>query len=169
MAIPPSLPLLDAQNHSFGIDIANPEITHLRDAQSCPVGDAQCRLVFDAGRRVQKPGHFLLAQDNRQLARPRCHAQIAGQFRTIYGDVEEEAQSRDRAVDRRRLQAALALMELEAPQIVRRCAIRRAAEKHRKGSDMTNVILTRLLGKIAQAHILDHALTKNSTGLIMLR
>src|SRR5580700_1934585 len=70
---------------------------------------------------------------------------------------EEEAQSRDRAVDARRLHAALRLVQLEATQILCRRGVGRAANEGRKRPDVPNVVVARLLAEAAYAHVLDHA------------
>jgi hypothetical protein len=83
----------------------------------------------------------------------------AGEVRPVERHAEKEAQGRDRAVDARRLHAALRLVQLEAAQILRRRAIGRPANEGRKRPDIPNVVVARLLAEAAHAHVLDHART----------
>src|SRR5437773_2029531 len=53
----------------------------------------------------------------------------AGKIRPVERHAEEEAQGRDRAVDARRLHAALRLVQLEAAQILSRRGVGRAADE----------------------------------------
>src|SRR5207244_9805091 len=77
---------------------------------------------------------------------------------------EKEAQGRDRAVDARRLHAALRLVQLEAAQILRHRDIGRAADEGRKCPDIPNVVVACLLAEAAHAHVLDHARTQRAGG-----
>src|SRR5205823_62339 len=70
----------------------------------------------------------------------------------------------DRAVDARRLHAALRLMQLDASQILRCRRVRRAANEGRKCSDVANVVVARLLAEAPHAHVLDHARAQRAVG-----
>jgi hypothetical protein len=71
----------------------------------------------------------------------------AGEVGLVERHRKEEAQGRDRAVDARRLHAALHLMQLEAAQVLRCRRVRRAANEGRKGSDIANIVVARLLAE----------------------
>jgi hypothetical protein len=60
--------LFDPDHHALAVDVGYLQRNHLGHAQSGPIGHAQCRLVFELRRRIEKTGDFLRAQDHRQLA-----------------------------------------------------------------------------------------------------
>ena len=94
------------------------------------------RLVLEAGagRRFQQPGHLLGREHARQLPRVVHAGQMAGELGAVERGAEEETQRRGRAVERRRLHAALGQMHLEAAHVLGRCRVGRAAEKLGKAS-----------------------------------
>lgn len=49
MAILAALAPLDPQQHALGVDIRDLQRDHLGNTQARPIGDAQRRLVFEAG------------------------------------------------------------------------------------------------------------------------
>src|SRR5271165_1292818 len=57
-------------------------------------------------------------------------------------------------------------MQLKAAKVVPRCRIRRAAEKGREGPDVPDVIFPHLLLDPARRHVVDHALTQWTDGLV---
>jgi hypothetical protein len=81
-----------------------------------------------------------------------------GQIGPIQGDGEEEAQGHNRRVAARRGHAALSQVQLEAPHILGRGCLRRAAEEGREASDLTDVVGACLLDEMAHRHVVDHAL-----------
>ena len=104
------------------------------DAQPGAVGGGECRLVLRRRCRAQQKGHFLDAEhwvSAADTARRRAGRQI----RPVERHCKKEAQGRDRAVDVRRLQADLRLVQLEKTQVFRCRRIRRPADKGREGSD----------------------------------
>src|SRR5262244_3922592 len=80
---------------------------------------------------------------------------------------EEEAQRRHLRVHLRRLAPLFQLLDLEAAQVVRRCRIRRAAEKPRQRLYVLDVIVLCLLTEAAYGHILEHAAAKIAYGLVL--
>jgi hypothetical protein len=77
-------------------------------------------------------------------------------------DLEKEAQRSHQTVHRRRLNAALGLMNLIAAQVLAGRGIRRAAQKLGKLLDVADIIVLRLLAELADAHVLDHATTQRA-------
>jgi len=69
IAILVTLALLDAQRHPLAVNVEHLQRDDLGHAQACAIGDAERRLVFDAGGGLQKSRHFLGAQYDRRLAR----------------------------------------------------------------------------------------------------
>ena len=126
------------------------------------VGGGERRLVLRSRRRLQQKRHLLYAQHARQSARQPHDREPPGKVRPIERHAEKEAQGRDRAVDARRLHAALRLVELEAAQILCRRRIGRAADEGRERPDVPNVVVARLLAEAAHAHVLDHARTQRA-------
>jgi hypothetical protein len=56
-----------------------------------------------------------------------------------------------------RLGAVLGLLELKPPQIVACCSGGRAAEELGKDLDMADIVVLRLLAKLPDSHVLQHA------------
>ena len=123
-----------------------------------------CTSVLRPRRRLQQERHLLNAQHARQPARLAHNREPAGKIRPVERHAEKEAQGRDRAVDARRLHAALRLVELEAAQSLCRRGIGRAANEGRKCPDIPNVVVARLLAEAAHAHVLDHARPQRADG-----
>jgi len=158
------LAALDPQQHPFGIDIADLERDDFGDAQPGAVCGGECRLVLRPWCRLQQKRDLLDAEHGRQPARLAHHREPPGKVRPIERHAEKEAQGRDRAVDARRLHAALRLVQLEAAQILRHRDIGRAADEGRKCPDIPNVVVARLLAEAAHTHVLDHARTQRAGG-----
>jgi hypothetical protein len=72
-----TLALFDPNDHPGAVDVGDLERNDLRGAQSRSVGHAQCRLVFEARRRIQQTRHLLRAQHDRQLPRLPDKGQLA--------------------------------------------------------------------------------------------
>ena len=159
-----ALAAFDPQQHPLGIDIADLERDDFGDAQPGAVCGGERRLVLRTRRRLQQKRHLLDAQHGRQPARLAHDCQPTRQVRPVERHGEKEAQGRNRAVDARRLHAALRLVELEAAQILCRRGIGRVADEGRKCPDIPNVVVARLLAEAAHAHILDHARTQRAGG-----
>src|SRR5207302_8601980 len=87
-----------------------------------------------------------------------------GKVRPVERHREEEAQRRNRAVDARRLDAALRLVQLVATQILRRRRIGRPADEGRERAHLANVVAARLFGEAAHRHVFDHARTQRADG-----
>ena len=132
VAVLAALALLDAQQHALGIDVADLERHDFGDAQPGAVGGAERRLV------LRRPAPPAAAAPPPRRSAPSAAARLvhdgetAGEIRPVERHGEEEAQRRDRAVDARRLHAALRLVQLEAAQILRRRRVGRAADEGRE-------------------------------------
>src|SRR5439155_1661827 len=126
------------------------------------------RWVAKLCRRVCGATRFLIpaASAAAWTARMAYDRKPSGKIRPLERHGEEETQGRDRAVDARRLHAALRLVELEAAQILRCRRIGRAADEGRERPDVANVVVARLLAEAAHAHVLDHALTQRAAGTV---
>ncbi len=107
--------------------------------------------------RAQNEGHFARLVDQ---------GEAPGQIRPIEGDAEEEPQGRDRRIAARRGHAALGQMQLEAPEILGRGRIWRAAEERREAPDLADVIGAGLLDEMAHRHVFDHALAQRADGCV---
>src|SRR5437879_3786836 len=114
------------------------------------------RWVAKLCRRVCGATRFLIpaasaaagtARLSWQAARMAYDRKPSGKIRPLERHGEEETQGRDRAVDARRLHAALRLVELEAAQILRCRRIGRAADEGRERPDVANVVVARLLAE----------------------
>ena len=81
------------------------------------------------GAASSRRSHLLGREHARQLARVVHAGEMAGELGAVQRDPEEEAQRRGRAVQRRRLRAALGQMHLEAAQVLGRRRVGRAAEE----------------------------------------
>src|SRR5262249_46160627 len=77
---------------------------------------------------------------------------------------EKEPQGNRRAVHGRGLNPARGLMNLVAAQVLAGGGIRRAAQKFGKLLDVPDIIVLRLLGELADAHVLNHATTQRADG-----
>ena len=79
------------------------------------------------------------------------------QVRPVERHGEEEAQRRHRAVDGRRLHAALGLMNLEAADVLGRRRVWGTTEEDREAADDAEIIALRLLAQAAHGHVFEHA------------
>src|SRR5215469_5842992 len=79
--------------------------------------------------------------------------------------VKRKRRGRDRAIDARRLHTALRLVQLEEPQLLRRCRVGRPADEGRKGAHVADIIAPRVLLEAAHAHVFDHARPQRADGL----
>jgi hypothetical protein len=70
---------------------------------------------------------------------------------------EKETQRCNRAVDARRLHAALYLVQLEETQVFRRRRIARPAQEGRERPDVSHVVAARVLVEATHGHVFDHA------------
>ncbi len=61
--------LFHADDHPLAVDVGDLERDDLGGAQARAIGDAQGRLVFEPGRSIEQPCHFLRAEHHWQLAR----------------------------------------------------------------------------------------------------
>jgi hypothetical protein len=107
------LAALDAQQHALGIDVADLERDHFRDAQPSTIGSGERRLVLWRCCRAQQQCHLLDAEHRRYPPRIRHDGEPARQIWPVQRHREEEAQGRDRTVDARRLHADPRLVQLE--------------------------------------------------------
>src|SRR6202044_2131034 len=112
--------------------------------QTRAIGGAEYCLVFDARRRFEQPANFLDTQHRWQFARKACQDQAARQVRPVERDGEEEAQCRDRAVDRGRLYPALALVNLKPTNILSLRRIGRPPEERCEAAHKANIIALRM-------------------------
>src|SRR6516225_3990110 len=97
-----------------------------------PEGGGECRPVLWRCCRAQQQCHLLDAEHRRYPPRLRYDGEPARQVRPVERHGEEETQGRDRAVDARRLHAALRLVQLEETQVFRRRRVGRAADEGRE-------------------------------------
>ena len=116
--------------------------------------------MLEAGRRVQQAGDFVGAQHHRQLARMRHSDQPAREVGPVERVREEEPQRRDDAVHRRHGNASLALLDLEAAQILRRGRVGRAPQKRGEAPHVADVVALGLGREPAHVHVVDQALTQ---------
>jgi len=163
------LAALDAQQHALGVDIADLEHDDFRDAQpGAPrvrllagprtgSGGGERRLVLRRCCRAQQQRHFLDAEHRRYPPRIRHNGEPARQVRPVERHREKEAQGRDRAVDARRLHAALRLVQLEEAQFFRRCRVWRPADKGCKCPHVSHIVAARVLLEAAHGHVFNHA------------
>ena len=145
VAVLASLALFDPDQHARAVDIIDLEAGHLRHAQARAIGGAEYGLVFDARCRFEQPADFLDAQHRWQLARVARQDQAPRQVWPVERHGEEEAQRRDRAVDRRRLYAALALVHLKPANILSRRRIGRPPEEGGEAAHKTNIVVLRIV------------------------
>jgi hypothetical protein len=82
--------LFDADQHALAVDVGDLERNDFRDPQPGSVGDAQRRLVFEAGSRLQKTSHLVGAQYDRHLARLVNERHLPAKVGAIERHVEEE-------------------------------------------------------------------------------
>jgi len=63
MAVLATLALLDPQQHTLGVDVADLEGDDFGDTQTGAIGGGECRLVLWPRRRLQQQGDLFDAQD----------------------------------------------------------------------------------------------------------
>jgi hypothetical protein len=96
--------------------------------------------VLEAGRRIQQAGDVVGVQHYGQLARMRHPDQPGREVGSVERVREEEPQRRDDAVHRRHRNAGLALLDLEAAQILLRGRVGRATQKRGEAPHVTEVV-----------------------------
>ena len=77
-------------------------------------------------------------------------------------DVKEELQPRDGGVDRHRTSARVHQVQLEAPKVLGGGGIGRAAEECGQLANGADVAVLRVLGKLAHAHVVEHAMAEGA-------
>ena len=122
-------------------------------------------LVLRRRCRLQQQRHLFDAEHRRDPPRVRHDGEPACQIRPVKRHREEEAQRRDRAVDARRLHAALCLAQLEEAQLFRRRGVGRPADESRECPHLADIIAPRVLLEAAHAHVFDHARPQRADGL----
>src|SRR5947199_420638 len=159
-------PLTCSMRSSMRSESMSDTFSATRDPQSGAIGGAQRGLVLRPGRRFQQPCDLLQAQDHRDPARFPHEGEVPRHLGAVERHVEKEAQRCNRAIDARRTQPDLRLMQLEKAKIFRRGRIRRAATKGCERPDVPYIIVARLLDEVAHRHCFDHALEQLADGLI---
>jgi len=116
--------------------------------------------MLRVARRCDQPGDLLAAQYHGQLARFAHRTHHRHQLAAVERDLEEEPEARDRRVDRHRRSALINQVQLKSPQILPSGSVGRAAQEAGQASHGAHIGDLRLAVKLAQAHVLDHALAK---------
>jgi len=155
-----SLGLLDAQRHACTVDVARLQRNDLAGAQAGAIRQRQCRLVLQAAGGCNQARHFIAAEHDRQpLLHP--HLPDPGHHRRpIQRDLEQEPERRERRVERDRRHTRLDKVQLEAPQILGRGRVGRAAQKPGQPPHAADVGLLRAVLHPPHAHVFDHALAQ---------
>ena len=112
----------------------------LGDAQAGAVGHRQRRLMLEAGGRAEQSGDLVAAQHHGQLARVVSRTSLRARSGPVERVGEEEAQRRDDAVHGRHGNAGLALLDLEAAQVLRRGRLGRAPQEGGEAPDIADVV-----------------------------
>jgi hypothetical protein len=134
----------------------------LAHAQSRAIGDRQCRLVLEAGGRVEQARHLVAAQHHRQVAGPAHPNQLAGQIGSVEGIGEEEPQRRDDAVQGRHRNAGLALGELELAHILGGRRVQRSPQERGEAPHIADVVALRRHREAAHVHVVDQLLAQRA-------
>jgi hypothetical protein len=158
--------LFHSDQHAGAVDIIDLEMRHLGDAQACAIGDPERGLVLDAWRRLEQPGSFLDAEHARQLALIAGEHQGPRQIPPLQRHVEQEAQCRDRAIDRGGADAVLMLRKLVATDIIGRSRVGAPPQKDGKAPDVTHIIVLGVDAQAAHQHVLLHALAERRGGSV---
>ena len=164
VAVLAALALLHAQGHALTVDVADLERDHLADAQARAVGHRHGGLVLEVGCSGDQAADFLGAQDHGQLARHGHVRHLEHELRPAQRDVEEELQPGDGGVDGDRAGAGVHQVQLEATQVLGGGGVRRAAEEGGELAHGADVALLRVLGELAHAHVVEHALAQRRDG-----
>lgn len=114
--------------------------------------------MLEARGRVEQPRHLVPAQHHRQLALMPHPDQLARQIGPVERLREEEPQRRHDGVHGRRRDIQLALLDLEAPDVLRRCGVRRAPQERREPADVADVVALRLVAEAPYIHLVDETL-----------
>ena len=166
VAVLAALALLDTKEHARGIDVIDLEERDLGHAQTRAIGNAERGLVLQARCSFEQLRRFLHTEHIRQLAVIAGDHEGARQIPALQCHQKQEPQRRDSAVDGRRSDALLMLIQLEAADIVRRRGVGRAAEERGEAPDVTNVVLLRVGAEATHEHVVQHALAKRRDGCI---
>jgi hypothetical protein len=113
---------------------------------------------------TQQQRHLLDAEHRRYPPWVRHDGEPPRQIRPVERYREKEAQGRDRAVDARRPQAALRLVQLEEAEVFRRRRVGRPADEGREGPHVADIIAARVVLEAAHAHVFDHAHPQRTDG-----
>ena len=139
-----ALALLDPDHHTLAVDVGYLQRDHLGHAQSGPIGDTQCRLVFEPWRRIEETCDFLRAQDHRQLAWFVDELGVVHDVGAPKRDPEKEPQCRDALVEGRNAGATGYQMKLIATHVLEARSIGRAAEEGGEVLDPLHVVMLSL-------------------------
>ena len=134
----------------------------LADAQSGAIGHRQCRLVLEAGRRVEQARDLVAAQYHRQVAGPAHPNQPARQIGAVERLGEQEPQRRHDAVHGRHRNAGLALGDLEPADVLGRRRVGRSPQEGREAPDVADVVALRRHREVAHVHVVDQPLAQRA-------
>ena len=129
IAIFAALALLYAYDHALAVDVGNLQRDYLGGAQTCPIGYAQRRLVFEPGRCIEEPRNLLRTQHYGELPRFVNERRVLDDVVSLERHPEKEPQRRDGVIENRRSCAVRSQLQLKAPYILQACRIGRSTEK----------------------------------------
>jgi hypothetical protein len=164
VAVLPTLPLDDADDHPRAVDVADLEVDQFGDAQPGGIAKGEHDPILEVRRVIEQPGDFVGGKHDGQLV---GLADVFGdaEHRLVrQGDAVEEADTRHCLVDGRDRQAASRQLQAEQAQIVGRRFVGRAVDE---GGELLDAVDVGDLGgarKAAQGHVVDQALAKRADG-----
>jgi hypothetical protein len=118
--------------------------------------------VLEAAGRIEQALYLGHRQHDRDLAYLPGADELAREVGAVERVREEEPQRADDAVHGRRRDARLLLLDLEPPNVLGACGVRRASEPGREPPHIAKIITLRLLREAAHGHVVDQALAQRA-------
>ena len=99
VAVAAALTLIDPDQHTTAVDVAEFEMHHFRYAQPGGIGGHQRGAMLKVRHGREKPYHLVGAQDDRQLPALACIGNALDHCGAAERDTVEEAQGADRDIE----------------------------------------------------------------------
>lgn len=107
VAVLAAFALLDADQHTFAIDVGDSQRDDFTSAQAGAVGHAQRGLVLEPRRRIEQSRHLFRAQHHWQLARLIDKMRVLDDGVPLERNPEKEPQRRYAVIENRDLRAVV--------------------------------------------------------------
>jgi hypothetical protein len=152
------------QHPAAAVDVADPQVQHLRQAQAAGVGGARQQAVAVVGQGGKEAGDLLGAEDAGQGPGAAAVGNHRHDIGPSQGDAVEKAQAADDLVEGVPGNAVVTQVQLEGAEVLGGELVRGAAGVAGELDDGGDVGLNGFGGVVADAQVVTQALAKRCHG-----